>query len=82
MDWKFVVKNMLSADQVRDILITIAESRSDVRQEIMNLAMEDSCARKFFVRGLPWGTSDDGLSNAFIEFGPIEEAVVVRIYND
>ena len=34
-------------------------------------------AKKLFVGGLSWGTNDDGLSQAFDSFGPIEEVKVI-----
>ena len=33
--------------------------------------------RKLFVGGLPWATTDEGLSKAFEEYGEVEEANVV-----
>jgi len=35
-------------------------------------------ARKLFVGGLSWGTSDESLRAAFSKFGEISEVVVVR----
>jgi len=78
MDWKHIINEMLGEAELKSILIQIAESRSDVRQELMNLARQESCTRKLFVRGLAWGTSDDEFAKAFSRFGPIEEAIVVR----
>lgn len=37
----------------------------------------DLDARKLFVRGLDWGTTEDSLHHAFVVHGDIEEAVVV-----
>jgi len=34
-------------------------------------------SKKLFVGGLSWGTTDDGLREAFAQFGDIEEARVV-----
>ncbi len=35
-------------------------------------------SNKLFVGGIPWATTDEALKAAFDEFGPIEEANVVR----
>lgn len=34
-------------------------------------------SKKLFVGGLSWGTTDDGLREAFSQFGDIEEAKVI-----
>ena len=79
LDWKSVVKDMMNEELVKNILIRFAETRTDIRQEIMSLASEDITTRKLFVRGLAWSISDAELASAFESFGPIEEAVVVRV---
>ena len=79
LDWKSVVKDMMNEELVKNILIRFAETRTDIRQEMMSLASEDITTRKLFVRGLAWSISDAELASAFESFGPIEEAVVVRV---
>ena len=79
LDWKSVVKGMMNEDLVKNILIRFAETRTDIRQEMMAMASEDVTTRKLFVRGLAWSISDAELASAFESFGPIEEAVVVRV---
>ena len=80
LDWKSVVKDMMNEELVKNILIRFAETRTDIRQEIMSLASEDITTRKLFVRGLAWSMSDAELASAFESFGPIEEAVVVCFF--
>ena len=79
LDWKSVVKDMMNEELVKNILIRFAETRTDIRQEMMSMASEDITTRKLFVRGLAWSISDAELSSAFESFGPIEEAVVVCV---
>ena len=62
----------------KDILIRLAETSSDIRLKVMSLASEDISTRKLFVRGLAWSITDKEFANAFVRFGPIEEAVIVR----
>tara|TARA_B100000161_G_scaffold231127_1_gene178719 strand:- start:579 stop:938 length:360 start_codon:yes stop_codon:yes gene_type:complete len=80
LDWKSVVKGMMNEDLVKNILIRFAETRTDIRQEMMAMASEDVTTRKLFVRGLAWSMSDAELASAFESFGPIEEAVVVCFF--
>ena len=80
LDWKSVVKDMMNEELVKNILIRFAETRTDIRQEMMSLASEDITTRKLFVRGLAWSISDAELASAFESFGPIEEAVVVCVF--
>ena len=78
LDWKNVVKDFMSEDLAKDILIRLAETSSDIRLKVMSLASEDISTRKLFVRGLAWSITDKEFANAFVRFGPIEEAVIVR----
>ena len=39
---------------------------------------EDTRLKKLFVGGIPYGTNDESLREHFVQFGEIQEAVVIR----
>ncbi|KAJ1632897.1 hypothetical protein T492DRAFT_984626 [Pavlovales sp. CCMP2436] len=45
-------------------------------EKCIAMAADDLANRKLFVRGLPWGTADEGLKAAFAEYGEITEGGV------
>ena len=42
------------------------------------LLQKDNTFTKLFVGGLPYGTTDDTLKAFFLQYGDIEEAVVIK----
>lgn len=66
----------LSADKLKAIVLALAATDDALLEECAAMAADDLANRKLFIRGLAWGTTDDGLRAAFAEYGEIAEGGV------
>ncbi|EQC33608.1 hypothetical protein SDRG_08714 [Saprolegnia diclina VS20] len=66
-----------SRDQLVAILVSAAMQHNSILTEIKTMASTDVVHRKIFVRGLPWDITSDRLRLHFVQFGPIEDAIVI-----
>ncbi|KAA8516305.1 hypothetical protein F0562_016598 [Nyssa sinensis] len=74
------VQNLLepfSKDQLISLLREAADKHSDVADRIRKVADEDPAHRKIFVHGLGWDTNAETLTNAFKQYGEIEDCKAV-----
>jgi len=66
----------LDKEKLKNILLTLAAQNDAIAEQCASMAAEDLANRKLFVRGLAWGTTDEGLRAAFGEYGEITEGGV------
>jgi len=66
-----------SKDQLIGLLTNAASRYADVAAEINAVASVDPAHRKLFVRGLAWETTTQKLTDAFLQYGEIEEGAVI-----
>lgn len=64
-------------DQLINILKEAANTNPNIISTITNLADSDPVHRKIFVHGLGWDTTNETLTQAFKQYGQIEECKVV-----
>lgn len=63
----------LDKDKLKSIVLQLAANDSALAEQCITMAAEDLSNRKLFVRGLAWATTDEGLKQAFSEYGEIAE---------
>lgn len=68
----------LNKEQLIDIVARTATKYEPLKKEIEGYTQSDPVYRKLFVRGLAWETTSERLRARFSEYGPIEEAVVIK----
>lgn len=64
-------------EQLVEILSSAASQYENIYNEIKTVASADVAHRKVFVRGLAWETTTERLSEAFADYGAVEEAAVI-----
>lgn len=64
-------------DQILEILQNAVVRHPDVLDQVRVIADRDTTQRKLFVRGLGWETTTEKLRGVFVNYGELEEAVVI-----
>ncbi|XP_062165900.1 UBP1-associated protein 2A-like [Alnus glutinosa] len=72
-----MVLEPFSKDQIINLLCEAVHKHPDVADRIQKVANEDPAHRKIFVHGLGWDTNTETLSNAFKQYGEIEDCKAV-----
>jgi hypothetical protein len=66
----------LTHETLKEIVLALAASDPAIAEQVSALASDDVANRKIFVRGLAWGTTSEGLKDAFAAYGSITEGGV------
>ncbi|CEM28661.1 unnamed protein product [Vitrella brassicaformis CCMP3155] len=63
--------------QLVELLVTLGDSIPAARREIYKVASQTRAHRRLYVKNLSYRTTTESLLQAFNQFGPIEEGVIV-----
>ena len=69
---------IISAEEVVGPLPSIAEAMQAIEDRANGQRGVSAIPCRLFVGGVSWTTTEDDLRNAFADFGPVAEAVIVK----